>query len=84
MQHNLIYNYLINTYGNEFALKYLEANKLAISNIKKIIDEEKIDCDFEFQDNYVYTTDKTQVDIIKMEVNAINKLKRRRFCTICN
>ena len=83
-QHNLIYDYLINSYGRDFALKYLEANEKAISNIKTIVDEEKIDCDFEIQDNFVWTADKNNVDKIKKEVNAINELKRRRFCTICN
>lgn len=83
-QHNLIYDYLINSYGKDFALKYLEANEKAVSNIKTIIDEEKIDCDFEIQDNFVWTADKNDVDKIKKEVNAINELKRRRFCTICN
>lgn len=83
-QHNLIYDYLINSYGRDFALKYLEANEKAISNIKTIIDEEKIDCDFEIQNNFVWTADKNNVDKIKKEVHAINELKRRRFCTICN
>lgn len=56
---------------------------MAIKNIKNIIDEEKIDCDFEYQPNYVYTTNKNDVDKIKNEVSAINLLKRRRLCTIC-
>ena len=55
LQHNLIYDYLINNFGKEFALGYFESNKKAISNIKKIIDSEEIDCDFEYQSNYVYT-----------------------------
>ena len=76
-QHNLIYNYLINLYGKEFALKYLKANEEAISNIKTIVDEEKIDCDFELQTNYVYTTDENEIEKIQKEVNAISNRKRQ-------
>ena len=81
--HNLIYDYLLNSYGKEFALKYLEANEQAILNIKNIIDEENIDCDFENRSNYIYTTNKNEIDKIQKEVDAINTLKRRWFCTIC-
>lgn len=82
-QHNLIYDYLVNSYGREFALKYLETNEMAITNIKNIIDEEKIDCDFETQPNFVYTTNEDEIQKIKKEVDAINHLKRRKLCTIC-
>ena len=54
-QHNLIYDYLINSFNYDLALGYLKANRQAIKNIKKIIDDEKIDCDFEYQDNFIYT-----------------------------
>ena len=73
-QHNLIYNYLLNTWGYEIAKGYFEANSEAISNIKNIIDMEKIDCDFEFQDNYVYTTNQSELTDIEREIKAISKL----------
>ena len=78
LQHNLIYDYLINSYGEDFARGYFNANKEAIDNIKKIIDEEKIDCDFEYVPNFVYTKDKKEVKKIQNEVYAINKLARRK------
>ena len=73
-QHNLIYKYLIDSVGFDQAKQYLEANEQAIKNIKKIIDNEKIDCDFEIQDHYVYTT--KQEDIIKIheEHKAVTSL----------
>ena len=74
LQHNLIYNYLIDSYGKEFAYGYFESNKKAISNIKEIIDEEEIDCDFEYQSNFVYTKDLDEVEKIKAEVEALNLL----------
>ena len=70
--HNLIYDYLINSFGTKFALGYFKSNKKAISNIKEIIDKEGIECDFEKQSNYVYTKDLEEVNKIKKEVNALN------------
>jgi len=73
-QHGLFYDYLINTFGKEFAKGYLDANQDAISNIKEIIDTEKIDCDFEWQDNFVYTSLEDEVIKIKNEVTSVNSL----------
>ncbi len=73
-QHGLKYNYLINTFGLEFAYKYYKSNKNAIEDIKKIIDEEKIDCDFEYQNNYIYCTEPKEVIKIKNEINALNQI----------
>lgn len=71
-QHGLFYTYLINTYGEQFAKDYLFANEEAIQNIKNIIDTENIKCDFEKQSNFVYTTNKHEIDIIKKEVDFVN------------
>lgn len=66
--------YLINSYGKKFAFDYLEANEKAIQNIKQIIDIEKIKCDFEYQNSYVYTTKKAELKTIKKEVSAVQSL----------
>lgn len=73
-QHNLIYKYLIDSVGIKLAKQYLDANEEAISNIKNIIDTENIDCDFEVQDSYVYTTKEDDIDKIKFENHAVNSL----------
>lgn len=73
-QHNLIYHYLINSYSEKFAKGYLDANKEAISNIKKIIDEEQIDCDFEEQTNYIYTTNQEDLPKIHKEIDALHSI----------
>lgn len=70
-QHGLFYDYLITSYGQKFAKDYLDSNEKAIENIKNIIDEEKISCDFEYQNNYVYTTNKSEVRALKKEVDAL-------------
>ena len=71
-QHGLIYKYLIDSKGRDFARKYYEANEEAIRNIKNIIDVEKIDCEFEYQPSYVFTQKIQDVEKIKDEVEAVN------------
>lgn len=73
-QHNLFYNYLINSYGEDFAKDYLDANQEAVQNIKDIIEKENIDCDFSNQDSYVYAYSKEELSNIRREVNAVHSL----------
>ena len=73
-QHNLKYNQLISSHGEKYAKAYLEANKNAIENIKNIIDLENIDCDFEYQDNYIYTTKQNELTKIHDEIEALHIL----------
>lgn len=73
-QHDLFYDYLIQSFGEKFAKDYLLANQEAIYHIKDIIDEENISCNFEFQSNFVYTTKKSEVSQIKKEVQAVQSL----------
>ena len=70
-QHGLIYKYLVDSRGKDFARKYYEANENAIKNIESIINKEKIDCDFEKQTAYIFTQSVQDVQKIKDEVNAI-------------
>ncbi len=69
--HGLFYDYLINLVGREKAREYLEANEQAILNIMKIIKEEKIECDLELQDAYIFTQKKEYLEEIEKEVNAL-------------
>ena len=73
-QHGLFYKYLADTFSKDYAKLYLEANENAISNVKKIIDEENIECDFNFQDSYVFTQKESEVQKIKDEVSTLNNL----------
>ena len=71
-QHGLIYKYLTDSKGKEFAKKYYEANERAIKNIEEIIKKENIDCDFEHVPAYVFTQKIQEVQKIKDEVDAVN------------
>ena len=71
-QHDLIYNKLICEFGEEKARQYAKANELAIKRYEEIIRERNIDCDFEKHPAYVYSLN--EIDSIKKEVDAANKL----------
>lgn len=73
-QHDLFYHYLTTTFSSDFAKGYLEANENAISQIEQIVEKEQIACDFERQDNYVFTNSEQEVASIKHEVLAVNNL----------
>lgn len=73
-QHSLFYDYLLNSYGNKYAKDYLDCNEEAIKSIKDIIDKEKISCDFEYQNNYVYTTKREELRAIKKELSALETI----------
>lgn len=74
-QHGLFYKYLVQSEGKEFAKKYLNANEQAIKNIKSIIDSEKIECDFEYQDAYVYTQSQEEISKIEEEAEVLKELE---------
>ncbi len=73
-QHGLFYDYLTNLYSKKFAEDYLDINEQAIVNIKNIIDEENINCDFKFESAYVFTTKKDEISLIKNEFKAVSDL----------
>ena len=73
-QHDVFYKYLVDSKGSSFAKDYLQANENAILDIKNIIDSENIDCDFEFQDSYVFSEEEKEIPILKEEASIINSL----------
>lgn len=73
-QHGLIYDYLKKEFGENGAKQYLYANEDAIKRIKQIIDENGIECDFEYKDSYIYTNDEIELEKIKKEVKTVNEL----------
>lgn len=56
-QHGMFCKTFLEKKGKETATKYVQANQDSVEEYKRIIKEEKIDCDFEEQDSYVYSQD---------------------------
>ena len=72
--HALIYDYLINQFGERAALSYADAQQAAIERIASIVSEHQIDCDFRRTDAYTYTEREEELDQVKAEVEAATKL----------
>ena len=68
--HGLIYHRIIKKYGEEQARLYLEANKKALDEYTFIC--QKINCDYEKRDSYVYTLSDEKK--IEREVEALKSL----------
>lgn len=56
-QHGLFCKTFIEKKGKETAFRYVQANQKAVEEYRRIIQEEKIDCDFKEMDSYVYSKD---------------------------
>ncbi len=59
-QHGLVYQKLVKKYGERKAVLYAQANEEAIGCYKKVIEERKIQCDFESLPAYVYSAKKKE------------------------
>lgn len=68
LQHGAIYHKLIENIGRDKARLYAEANRLAINEYRKIIEEKKIECEFRQCCAYLYTCEEN--DILKKEEEA--------------
>jgi glycine/D-amino acid oxidase-like deaminating enzyme len=73
-QHSLIYDRLVNNKGEKAARVYASSNQEALKQIIKLIKKEKINCELEIDDNYVFTADPSQVDKFKAEAKAAVRL----------
>ena len=68
-QHGLFYKYLLESQGKEYAKKYLDINERALENIENIINEEKLECDFERKNAFVFTFMLERVKALQDEVS---------------
>lgn len=73
-QHGLIYNKLLNEFGEEKAKQYADSNEYAIHFIANLIKEKNIDCDFKWQPAYIYTQSEDYISDIESEVRAASRL----------
>ena len=65
-QHGLIYDKLKKQMGFDLAKQYADANENAIKQIKDIIDQHHIDCDYSPQSAYIYAEDENNAEKLKM------------------
>jgi glycine/D-amino acid oxidase-like deaminating enzyme len=73
-QHNLIYKKLRDQRGKTHARNYGAANQAALEKVAEIVAQEKIDCEFYRDANYVFTTERLQVEAFRREAEAAQAL----------
>lgn len=73
-QHNVVYKDLIDRLGKKTAQIYGKSNQAALEQIERIIRLEKIDCDWQQDDAYVFTTKAKTVKALKAEAHAAASL----------
>lgn len=73
-QHALIYRYLIDTFGQELAQCYADANREAVERIRHWVTEHAIDCDYERQSAYAYACSADWRPAIDDEAEAARRL----------
>ena len=72
--HSLIYRYLIDTFGEEKARMYADANQRAIGMVREQAERLGIDCNYQYMPAYSFTGDEQRVADIDAEVEAARSL----------
>lgn len=73
-QHNLFYADIAKRLGQKTAQVYAEANQKAVEQVRSIVESEHIDCSWQDDDNYVFTTQQSSIETFKKEAEAAQKL----------
>ncbi len=69
-QHSLIYQKIKKSMGDGLVKQYADANETAIKTISDVISKEKIECDFEWKDAFLYTQNENNINKIQKEVES--------------
>ena len=83
----LIYQDLTKTYNKNVAKKYYQSQITGLNNLVKTIQKEKIKCDLDKVDSYVFTTNKDEIKNIRTEkeiLESFNVKVEERFGNIEN
>lgn len=73
-QHELVYDYLIENFGEDKAQMYANANQQALERIAAFVEENEIECSFEHLANYVYTESEDFLEPLRREAGAAQRL----------
>lgn len=74
VQHDIIYDELIQHFGADGAKHYYEANKSGLDFIRKMVDEKKIDCGFSDEDAILYAVSDDSLKKLLKEKEAYDTL----------
>lgn len=80
-QHGLKYGPIIRNFDRDTAQRYADANLAAVEQLRQLVQERHIDCDFRNCSTFLYTTHSP--DILQEEYNACRALGMEVFLTAC-
>ena len=72
--HNIIYQKIAKSYGTTYATLYAKSNLDAIQQYKEIVDTEQIQCDWIWEDNYIYAKTNHDAAMLQNEFNILKEL----------
>src|SRR5215218_1319671 len=72
--HGLVFDDLVQAFGEEGARKYADANLAGMATVAELAVRHGIDCDLERRPAYTYTTDPAMVDKVTAEVAAAQRV----------
>ena len=71
--HTITYSTIAEKFGDEGARVYAEANNAGLEYVARVVEEERIDCEFERKANYVYADSPEERSQIEDEVEAARR-----------
>lgn len=74
LQHGKFYSYLVESNGFDYAKMYAHANNEAMKNIKEIIENEKIECDYEIKDSIIFSEEPQNFSVLQEEARISKEL----------
>lgn len=74
IQHGVFYTYLVENYGTSYAKKYALVNNEALKNIKDIIENEEIECDYETRDSIIFSEEPQKFSVLQEEARISKDL----------
>ena len=75
LQHGPIYQDILKGFGIEAAMRYARLNQVAIEEIKRIINQYDIDCDYEETVSMIFARNVEEIDTLHKEHEAMQKLE---------
>lgn len=74
LQHGLIYASLIKKFGKQKAVTYANAYKRAFKEIETLVKNEKIACEWSYEDHFLYTNQSENLQAFRQEAAAASSL----------
>ena len=73
--HDVLYYKIKKYYDIHYAYLYYQSNLKALSDIKDIINKEKIECDYKENQSYIYATTPKMIQMIQEQKNIFHSIK---------